>query len=130
MRRASEDWVNVSVSESTQFLEDLLPAFYSALEEIDPVTARAIMAPSKVGRLVGRLANDSATEKDVDLASWLIYASLCDALSAVAPAGCWFGAHLDDSACFGFWLDEGFDEDELDAPSFFQGELCHAEVLG
>jgi len=78
-----------SVSSGTLRPEDLIPAFASALEPGSELQARADAFDFEAA--------------DNEEAGWLLE-ELYEALEEMAPNYCYFGAHPDDGADFGFWI--------------------------
>ena len=92
----SHHYVDKAVSEGTLRPEDLIPNFMDVLTLADRSSAEEISD------------HFNLDTEDSDEQSELLEA-LFEALNAVAPKGCYFGAHEGDGACFGFW---GIEEDE------------------
>ena len=80
-----------SISNSTLLIEDLIPAFLSALEELDHPIAKEFR----------RDLNDDANEEMLHR----ILVEMEDCLNDCAPPFCYFGAHTGDGSDFGFWPD-------------------------
>ena len=74
----------------TMRAEDLIPAFFDALEQLDPSDAEALRVTYP------------HWDQDCEAAEYLLE-SLFDALNEHAPEGCVFGSHPGDGADFGFW---------------------------
>ena len=81
-----------TVSEGTLKDEDLILAFESWLEAVDPKGLEELI----------RLVEDEDGEQGDEY--WLD--SLWDTMEGYAPEGHYFGAHLGDGANFGFWEDD------------------------
>jgi hypothetical protein len=81
-----------SISSGTMRPEDLIPTFADTLKELDTDGAYSDLI-KEVGTL---------TKYDTDEADFIL-SDLFDALDALAPAGCYFGAHPGDGADYGFW---------------------------
>ena len=89
-------WTRIgTVIHGTMLNEDLIPAFFSELEEIDPV-----------------LANDLHRRFDADLSANDVDASLeclcelMDGIQACCPTGIYFGANEGDGSDYGYWFME------------------------
>lgn len=101
---SSFQWI---VSNATLRTEDLLPAFWSAVEQTAQLLGQpSPIAPAELASLE-KLAGEDSSESDwqQELAGDLT-ARLEDLLQDLAPAGFYFGANAGDGACFGFWLSE------------------------
>lgn len=91
----SSDFCNYSVSFGTLRLEDLIPLFYDFLTHHVPDAVPADLAYS--GKEVDGDPYFDTEEAAFDLDT------LFDAMDAVAPDGCYFGALEGDGAALGFW---------------------------
>src|SRR4051812_37161844 len=101
-----------TLSSGTLKPEDLIPCFISHLESQKPLRRehrqliRAIEARMNASDTLGirywYYESDEVSE-DLD--------ALVEALTEYAPVYFYFGAHPNDGADFGFWLDESFSED-------------------
>jgi len=99
-----------SYSEATLRDEDLLNAFFSALESVDPAKYRETLA----GCAETYTAEDGLI--DDEFAGELVE-ELIDLLNAYTPEGCYFGAHEGDGADFGVWpIEDDEPEDDDDEP--------------
>lgn len=83
-----------TVSHGTLITNDLIEAFTTELERLDPIAA------AKLAGCYGEIRSD---EED----GWYLEC-LFDTLGDLAPEGLYFGAHEGDGSDFGFWhvLDE------------------------
>lgn len=91
-----------SVSAGTHRPNDLIPAFMTVLEIVDPTTC-AKLSPSWPD--FAREDNGDYWYDGEDAATLLD--SLFDALDEIAPEGMYFGAHMGDGTDFGYWPTEG-----------------------
>lgn len=103
-----EEWRNVSISSGTMRPEDTVPAMVAALRELGFSSGhwRAAHAEFRTWedtetRLVSAVLNGDNTGDPDDTGGSVQW--LADQLDAVAPDGCYFGAHPDDGADLGFW---------------------------
>lgn len=94
------------VSSGTLRTADLVPAFYGALVQAN--CAQGIVrfvSLSLAARVWLKADRDGAFDaEEHDGIGMDLVSQLMDALSELAPAGCYFGAHEGDGACFGFWV--------------------------
>lgn len=84
---------NVSVSRATQRAVDIIPAFaeYLPAEVVAGV-------PADLGAWC-----DSRPDEAAGLVAYML-----DELDAIAPTGCYFGAHTGDGSDYGWWdVEEG-----------------------
>ena len=88
------------VSKATLRLQDLIPAFLSALRERDPAAYAQIMVSGAIP--AHALEDDDADWWQSDDAHFLLD-ELFDALNETAEEGEFFGAHEGDGSLFGFW---------------------------
>lgn len=93
--KLSSDFCSYSVSFGTLRHEDLIPLFYDFLMQHAPEVVFADLAYS--GKEVYGDPYFDTEEAAIDLDA------LFDAMDAVAPDGCYFGALEGDGADFGFW---------------------------
>ena len=96
-----------SISTGTLLTEDLLEAFSSELERLDPSNLLLM----EVSKLLGTGA-DSLDDDQEEQAGYLLD-EITDALNALCPPFVSFGAHPGDGADFGFWPDHNGLEDAL-----------------
>lgn len=96
MNTATVPAITGSVSTGTLRLEDLLPAFIDALEQIEPDAEETLRLRGVVNHL------DRRGEMDTDEAHETLF-ELFDALDGAMPEGWRFGAHEGDGADFGVW---------------------------
>ena len=97
---------NTSISTGTLQLSDLVPRCFRALHDLDSDAADTI-ARKNLCSFVRIALDEKDTEDEVAVnAAYELFNELCDALDALAPAGCYFGAHPGDGSDFGFWEDE------------------------
>lgn len=90
-----------SISHGTLRPQDLLQAFANELERHD-------VGPRAIGNIAEARAWATLFDKDLvadhqQFAAQECLDTLIDALSDVAPAGTYFGAHEGDGSDFGFW---------------------------
>lgn len=97
---ASFPWL---VSSATLRTEDLLPAFWTAAEQCAAMLERPL-DPELLATLERLVGEDSSEDAWDDAAAFDARLQLEDVLQDLAPAGCYFGSHEGDGACFGFWL--------------------------
>lgn len=88
-----------SISTGTLREQDLIPVYFSTLQELD--SDRAAELEAEVTTVLAALEGEA---DDVDGGELLN--TLDEALSAVAPEGYRFGAHEGDGADIGFWEEE------------------------
>lgn len=101
-----------TISHATLRPQDLIPAFLSALHELDASAFNSYFSKlenSPLGRLLHYKTLDwDCEDKQVDAyvesedCAWDLEA-LVDALNDLSPAYCYFGAHEGDGSDFGFW---------------------------
>lgn len=105
------DYVGVSVSWGTMRDIDLYESFISFLAEHDRAEYKAIK--KEYGDVIEALEEEGngVGAQHVEGSEYLIEA-LFDALDAIAPYGCYFGAHPGDGADYGFWSLEEDDDAE------------------
>ena len=127
-----------SISSGTLRTEDLLSSFAFELEDLVQRNASAWWRP------FGRQLRDAymsligaAREVDPDSEAALdVVEELADALAAFAPPYCYFGAHADDAAAYGFWLSDMDDFDGLrvadtsEVPKGYSGDVLHVNDHG
>ena len=92
-----------SVIHGTMRYQDLIPAFLTCLEEVDPA-AHAQMLMGSFGPIPAYV-QDEGDDSDwwtSEDARWLLEA-LFEALDACAPEGHYFGAHPGDGSDYGYW---------------------------
>lgn len=124
---ASLQWI---VSNATLRAEDLLPAFWSAVEQ----TAQLLQHPSPISpaelAILEKLAGEDSSESDwqQDMAGALVV-RLEDLLQDLAPAGFYFGANAGDGACFGFWLSEDWADALQDRGLEFEDPEIAAQLV-
>ena len=96
------DLRNQSIIHATYRPQDLIPAFTTAIQEID-TEAHANFWKGYIDLAVDPLtAEDDDPFWNSEQASWLLE-DLFDTLNALAPEGYYFGAHPGDGSDFGFW---------------------------
>jgi len=101
-----------SVSSGTLKQPDLIAAFAAALDDLEPGSALAAEA------------QEYNLDSDPEEGEWLLE-ELFEKLDDIAPQYCYFGAHPDDGADFGFWVNwESIDAD------ISSGELLKITTLG
>ena len=88
------------VSEATLRVQDLIPAFLSALRERDSAAYAQVMVNNAIP--AHALEDDEADWWESEDAHFLLE-DLFDALNETAEDGEYFGAHEDDGSLFGFW---------------------------
>jgi len=93
------------VSSATLRPQDLLKRFRDALLCVDPSHARLIIGDEEFQKLRDMLEKDPSSEWAREEADFTIDL-LEGALNYLAPEGCYFGSHVGDGACFGFWSAE------------------------
>jgi hypothetical protein len=114
-----------TISHGTLNTFDLLEAFGWELQHISTNAGHQALAEEARKRAHFYTWNDNVEETDAD--SEMVNA-LIDALNALAPAYCFFGAHEGDGSDFGFWPDMGAIEelprvaDPADVPAGGTGE--------
>lgn len=119
-----------SVSTDTLRPEDLISAFASELAYL----TRRVSEHPRYAELVSRAHALLETDEPADDALLEMIDELCEALECFAPPYCYFGAHPDDGADFGFWPEPDFqrmmrDDDVLqvaglaDIPADFRGDV-------
>jgi hypothetical protein len=116
-----------SISSGTHRLEDLIPAYVSALDDIADDLATSGEADN--ARMSGKIHDtcaeiedrmyddDSNVREEYFESEEATYdlETLTDLLGEFAPPFCYFGAHEGDGADFGFWLSrDALDEAEHD----------------
>lgn len=123
-----------SISSGTMREEDLIPAFMSVLEDLNPDKAKELREqnPDVFEWLDGDCPDEVGCPEDTD---WLLE-TLCDALNDCAPPYFYFGSHPGDGADYGFWLDEDFQQKFKDDGGLIVSDLSEvpehpdcAEVL-
>ena len=116
-----------TIIHGTLRLQDLIPAFLSALEDRveastfepgadDPERVAAVgQAQEAMGEIEARVPEDDSDPYwDSEEAYW-DYDSLSDWLSEFAPDGCYFGTLEGDASDFGFWpLEDPQEEEPID----------------
>lgn len=96
-----------TVSHGTMRPQDLIPAFLSELERLDPAAYQQVMIP---GAGFPAVPNHALEDEDADW--WqsedcgFVLDELFDALNEFAPEGAYFGAHPGDGSDYGFWMAE------------------------
>ena len=95
-----------SVISGTMRTQDLAPAFLDLLTDVPP-HARSKAFDEGLFVILGRVTEacvlgDDAEYWQSDTCSWDMD-WMYDALSDLAPDGCYFGAHPGDGADYGFW---------------------------
>ena len=82
-----------SISEGTLKTDDLISAFFSILpiEKQDSLLAQ-----------YPELSDEEMSDDDSAYLLDMLHDELCD----MTPEGFYFGAHIGDGACFGFWANE------------------------
>jgi hypothetical protein len=85
-----------AISEGTMRPQDLIPAFLTELELLNPVAAQKI----KDNNSGYKTGGDAWWETENP--NWMLD-ELFDALDECAPEGMYFGALECDGACYGFW---------------------------
>ena len=93
--KLSSDFCSYTVSSGTLRLEDLIPLFYDFLTRHTPEAIPADLAYS--GKEVDGDPYFDTEEAALDMDV------LSDAMDAIAPDGCYFGALEGDGAALGFW---------------------------
>ena len=93
--KLSSDFFFYTVSSGTLRLEDLIPLFYDFLTRHTPEAIPADLAYS--GKEVDGDPYFDTEEAALDMDV------LSDAMDAIAPDGCYFGALEGDGAALGFW---------------------------
>lgn len=104
---------NRSLSEATMRNEDLIPTFFRFLELNDPKEAKSILADYPLFAETAKWDGGGTDSYNTlvrrfyesEDADWLSEALFTE-LDAIAPEGCYFGAHPGDGADFGFWQSE------------------------
>ena len=99
--------VSKVVSEATLRVQDLIPAFLSALRERDPTIYAQIMISNAIPAYAFDDDEDDWWQSDE---AHILLEELFDALNETAEEGEYFGAHEGDGCLFGFWsVEETFD---------------------
>ena len=88
------------ISEATLRVQDLIPAFLSALRERDSAAYAQIMANNALP--AHAIEDDEADWWESEDAHFILE-DLFEALNATAEDGEYFGAHEGDGSLFGFW---------------------------
>jgi hypothetical protein len=80
--------------------EDLLPAFLAECDRLAVTVSTETRAIAKAMADPDAVALQSAADEALEV--------FFDALSGVAPFGCYFGAHVGDGSDYGYWLSEAW----------------------
>lgn len=102
-----------SVSCATMLPADLIPAFTAELRRLRGAMPREV-ANDLRGFNAGNMSEETASE---------FVGELFDALDNFAPDYCYFGAHPDDGADYGFWLSEDWQQQARDDGVLFVNDL-------
>ena len=109
MRQLNDDYKNYEISNATLVTEDLIDSFLLFLRPLKyelGIAGKVDILQAEVDTFelegVGygmRYKDDETRKKAEDL----LNEDLFDLMNAIAPFGCYFGAHEGDGSCFGFW---------------------------
>ena len=88
------------VSKATLRVQDLIPAFLSALRDRDPTIYAQIMISNAIPAYAFDDDEDDWWQSDD---AHILLEELFDALNETAEEGEYFGAHEGDGCLFGFW---------------------------
>ena len=99
-KQLGQEWVGVTISEGTHNPEDLIPTFLAVLSEADEDLAKAAAEV---------IEETKASEHPFD-GSYHNLVNMFNLLEEYAPEGTWFGSHEGDGACFGFWIEEDWED--------------------
>lgn len=97
-----------SISEATLRTQDLLEAFADTLQSLcddNPDHESHDTHQSLVSQAYSILDECEDLDENDD-AIWLVNEDLPDALNEHAAPYCYFGTHIGDGACFGFWVSQ------------------------
>jgi hypothetical protein len=97
--KLGKEFVGHELSSGTMRLEDLISSFFGFLEMVKDAVENYAAVEKAVSSLV--LGQDGY--EDIDEAELVLYEDLFDTLNDIAPEGCYFGSHVGDGACYGFW---------------------------
>lgn len=106
-QQLSSEFAGTSLSWGTMRPVDLYNAFMPFLKEYDPQAFKHLREEYKdVIDVLNETENeDYIDDTTMENLNWLVD-SLFDALDAIAPDGCYFGAHPGDGSDYGFWQHE------------------------
>jgi hypothetical protein len=99
-----------SVSTATLRVEDLLKAFFGAVQAIDPERAEDVLKNPRNVAFRHWFEGRKPDYPDSEDACYFVDEVLCDLLGEMAPEGHYFGTHPGDGADFGFWPEPEDDE--------------------
>lgn len=111
MRRLTEDYKNIEISNATLLTEDLLENFLWFLRDVSEecqIILRLRELEEEINKL--RYEDGRIIDDDIELADILLNEDCFYLLNDISPIGTYFGSHQGDGACFGFWEQE----EELD----------------
>ena len=94
-----------SISHGTMRECDLIPTFMGVLRDFSPAQAARITdehGDAFIQRCSDPKGLDYSLIKEMERQGYLVE-DLFDALDAIAPEGCYFGAHPGDGSDYGFW---------------------------
>ena len=115
-----------SISHGTMRNEDLVPAFFDALESVDKKHARSIKREysKALRKLAGVNVRNYSEEQYSEDLTYLVNEDLFNALCDHVPAYTYFGSHVGDGADYGIWVDtESIDSDIHDGILFAFDDL-------
>lgn len=110
-----------SISTNTLRSEDLIPAFADELRRIRGALPRDL---ANEVRAFNAGKYDTTHGCDVELVN-----SLIEELNNYAPDYCYFGAHNDDGADFGFWLQDDWQQCAKDDGVKFVADLSDVSMM-
>lgn len=99
MKKLDERYVGMEISSATLLTEDLIESFMEFLD--------ATKNETHVN--MEELQEELEDCKDEEDKMYFLNETLCDVLNEIAPEGTYFGSHVGDGACFGFWEPEEWD---------------------
>lgn len=106
MDKLSEKYVNTSVSEGTCKRDDIINAISLFVASLDE-NVDTQKVDSYLTEYYEELANSRDDPEDNEEFEF-IFNDILDAMSDIAPEGCYFGAHPGDGADYGFWKTEDY----------------------
>jgi hypothetical protein len=99
-REQFKPFENLTVSQGTMRLQDIIPAFVYALENLEKAAGETRFVMLCEESRLADFGHDFDSEAACELAD-----ELFQAINTLVPEGWFFGSHPGDGADFGFWED-------------------------